>query len=197
MELKEQIAEIVMRQGGMVSSRQAVAAGVSRQLMQLYVREGLLERAGRGVFVVPNGVVDDFLVLSQRVPEGVFSHGTALYLNGLTDRTPFEPSLTIARESVLTGTLRRSTKCFYVSAELLHLGRLMRRTPMGNEVPTYDCERTVCDLIRSRKRLDDELVLDGLRQYAAMKNKNIARLGEYAAALNVLEDVKRALEVAL
>lgn len=197
MELKEQITEILIRQGGMISSRQAVEAGVSRQLMQMYVREGLLERAGRGVLVLPNGVVDDLLVLSLKVPEGVFSHGTALYLNGLTDRTPFEPSLTIARESVLTGSLRQGVKCFYVSAELLHIGYVRRNTPLGNEVSTYDCERTICDLIRSRKRLDDELVLDGLRQYAAMKGKDIARLGEYATALNVLEEVKRTLEVVL
>jgi len=197
MTLPVALSEIALRQGGMVTSRQAVRAGVSRQMMLIYVREGLLERVERGLFVTADGVVDDLLMLSFKVPDGVFSHGTALYLNGLTDRTPFEPTMTIDRECVLTGSLRKIVKNFYVSKELLELGRTMRQTPMGNAVVTYDCERTICDLIRSRKRLDDELVLDGLRQYAAMKDKNIAKLGEYAEALGILGELKRTMEVVL
>jgi len=197
MTIPDKLSEIAMRQGGMVSSRQATDAGVSRQMMMIYVRQGLFERVERGLFVTVDGVVDDLLVLSLKVPDGVFSHGTALYLNGLTDRTPFEPTLTIDRGRVLTGSLRKIVKSFYVAQELLDLGRTVRKTPMGNSVSTYDSERTICDLIRSRKRLDDELVLDGLRQYAALKDKNIARLGEYAEALGILGEVKRTLEVVL
>jgi len=197
MTLPHPLSEIALRQGGMISSRQATEVGVSRQMMCVYAREGLLVRVDRGLFVTVDGVVDDLLVLSLKVPDGVFSHGTALYLNGLTDRTPFEPAMTIDRERVLTGSLREVVKSFYVAKELLDLGRTVRKTPMGNMVTTYDCERTICDLIRSRKRLDDELVLDGLRQYASCKDKRIARLGEYAEALGILEEVKRTMEVVL
>jgi len=197
MTIPDKLREIALRQGGMISSRQATDVGVSRQMMMVYVRQGLLERLERGLFVTVDGVLDDLLVLSLKVSDGVFSHGTALYLNGLTDRAPFEPTLTIDRGRVLTGSLRKIVKSFYVAQELLELGRTVRKTPMGNLVPTYDCERTICDLIRSRKRLDDELVIDGLRQYAALKDKNIARLGEYAEALGILGEVKRTLEVVL
>ena len=66
----------------------------------------------------------------------------------------------------------------------------------GNEVPCYDVERTICDIIRSRARLDDESVLAGLRNYATSR-KNLNRLAEYALRLGVAEKVKSTLEVAL
>ena len=197
MKLPEKITDILERQRGVITSRQITAAGVSRQMTSLYVNAGLLERVESGLFVTPDGVVDDLFVLSMKVPHGVFSHGTALFLNGITDRTPFEATMTIRNDRVLTQSLRKIVKCFYCAGPLLDLGRVRRKTPMGNEVETYDCERTVCDLIRSRDRLDDELVLDGLRQYAAQKDKNVARLGEYAKALGILEDVRRTMEVVL
>ena len=197
MKISDKITGILERQGGVITSRQITAAGVHRQTTSLYVKAGLLERVASGVFVTPDGVVDDLFVLSMKASYGVLSHGSALFLNGVTDRTPFEATMTIANNRVLTPSLRKAVKCFYCAPAMIDLGRVLRKTPMGNEVVTYDCERTVCDLIRSRDRLDDELVLDGLRQYAAKKDKNVARLGEYAKALGVLEDVRRTMEVVL
>lgn len=197
MNLPEKISSILNRQGGMILARQIASAGISRQMVQHYVKAGLLNREAFGVYTCPDGSVDDFLMLALKVPEGILSHGTALYLNGITDRTPFGLSMTISSDSVLTSSLRGSVTCFYVSDELLNMGRITLKTPFGNEVATYDCERTICDMIRSRKRLDDELVLDGIRQYAARKDKEIDRLGWYARQLGVLEDIRRTMEVVL
>lgn len=197
MRLQEKLSEIIASQGGMITARQIAGCGISRQMVQHYLREGLLLRAAQGLYVTPDGVVDELFVLSMKVPAGVFSHGTALYLNGLTDRAPLEPAITIAREKVLTASLRTAVKCFYVPEDVVRMGLLRLKTPLGNEVTTYDPERTVCDLIRSRARLDDELVLDGLRQYAAQRNKNIGRLGEYARRLGVVDEVRRTMEVVL
>ena len=197
MKVPDSIMEVAERQGGVIVAKQIAAVGVSRQMTSLYVKAGLLERVEQGVYVTPNGIVDDLFVLSMKLPNGVFSHGTALFLNGITDRTPFEATITIQNDHVLTPLLRKTVMCFYCASTLLNLGRVIRKTPMGNEVATYDCERTVCDLIRSRARLDDELVLDGLRQYASLEDKNVARLGEYASALGILDDVRRTMEVVL
>lgn len=197
MRLQDKLTEIIARQCGMISAKQIAGSGVSRQMVQHYLREGLLSRVAQGLYVTPDGIVDDLFVLAMKVPTGVFSHGTALFLNGLTDRTPFEPALTIDKDKVLTASLRSVVKCFYVQEDVLKLGLVRLKTPLGNEVTAYDPERTVCDLIRSRARLDDELVLDGLRQYAAQRNKNIERLGEYARILGVVDDVRRTMEVVL
>lgn len=197
MTLSNRLTSIIAKQSGMITAKQIAACGISRQMVQNYLREGLLERFSYGIYVTPDGVVDDLLVLSLKLPDGIFSHGTALFLNGLTDRVPLEASLTIDKNKVLTASLRNSVKCFYVTSDVLKIGCVMRKTSLGNEVLTYDSERTICDLVRSRKRLDDELVLDGLRQYAAQKHKDIAKLGEYAGKLGIADEVRRTLEIVL
>lgn len=197
MRLSTKINDILVRQHGMITSRQIASAMLSRTMLSRYVRSGLLVRIRTGVYITPDGLVDDLFLAGLSVPYGIFSHGTALFLNGLTDQTPMEPMMTLPQKRVLTNRLRSEIKCFYVPDDKLEMGVVKRATPMGNEVLTYDAERTICDLIRSRSRLDDELVLDGLRQYVASSTKDIARLGEYAKRLGVLQSVKKSLEVVL
>ena len=197
MNLADPISNILARQHGMITSRQISTLSISRTTLSRYVKQGLLERVRTGVYATSEGLIDDLLLMRLYVPYGIFSHGTALFLNGLTDLTPLEPMMTLPQDRVLTKRLRSEVRCFYVAEDLLNLGITQQKTPLGNVVQTYDPERTICDLIRSRNRLDDELVLDGLRQYAASPRKDLARLGEYAKRLGVLQAVKQTMEVAL
>ena len=197
MMLSEPVQTILAQQHGMITSRQISTLPISRTTLSRYVKHGLLERVRTGVYTTSEGLLDDLLLMQLHIPYGVFSHGTALFLNGLTNQTPLEPMMTLPQDRVLTKRLRSEVKCFYVANAILDLGITQCRTPIGNVVQTYDAERTICDLIRSRNRLDDELVLDGLRQYAASPKKDVARLGEYAKRLGVLQAVKQTMEVVL
>ena len=60
------------------------------------------------------------------------------------------------------------------------MGKVQLITPMGNSVPAYDMDRTICDIVRSRSRIADETFLSSLKQYAANPNKNLANLSIYA-----------------
>ena len=165
-------------------------------MLQKYVERGLLERRGRGVYVRPGAVEDGLFFLSRRQPRLVFSHLTALYLHGLADRTPLHYDATIASDSTVSAALRETVRLFYAPPDVIDLGRSSVRTPFGNEVPCYDVERTVCDILKSRSRLDDESVLAGLRNYVSSK-KDLNRLADYAMRLGVAEKVRSSLEVFL
>jgi len=43
---------------------------------------------------------------------------------------------------------------FYLKDELYEIGITEMKTPYGNKVKVYDLERTICDIIKNRKRLD-------------------------------------------
>ena len=197
MRLREDISEILARQGGMILTRQVTECGLSLTMLSRYAKAGLLLREKSGVYTTPDGFVDPMLLMNLRVKQGVLSHGTALYLNGLTDRTPLELDVTIPKTVGVTTSLRKEARWFYVPDDVVHMGTVVKRTPFGNEVRTYDVERTICDIIRNRRRIGDDLALDGVRQYAALKTKNLARLGEYSSRLGITEEVMRTLEVVL
>ena len=194
--MTDSIALILARQGGMLTSQDASQCGLSRTMLQKYVERGLLERRGRGVYVRPGAVEDGLFFLSRRQPRLVFSHLTALYLHGLADRTPLHYDATIASDSTVSAALRETVRLFYAPPDVIDLGRSSVRTPFGNEVPCYDVERTVCDILKSRSRLDDESVLAGLRNYVSSK-KDLNRLADYAMRLGVAEKVRSSLEVFL
>lgn len=162
-----------------------------------YVSAGLLERAGRGLYTNTNGLTDEIFALSKRSNKIIFSHSTALFLLGKSERTPFNHYVTVKSGETIPIALRRNLKCFYVKNDLFNLGKTDVATQFGNIVPCYDLERTLCDFIRCRRRMDEELFLATVKAYAADKSHNLSRLGQYALRMGIEDKVTKILEVAL
>lgn len=91
--------ETASSQEGYFTLRQAQEAHCSAQLLQKYLKNGQIHRAGRGIYRFvrfPPGEHEDLVVLwlwSER--EGVFSHETALALHQLSDVLPSKSHITL------------------------------------------------------------------------------------------------------
>lgn len=197
MEINQVIMKEIQKNNNMITTAQVVALGFSRALLSKYVKEGLLERGRQGVYILPDSVHDDMYTLMLRSEKIVFSHDTALFLNGLSERTPFTHSVTIPSNSVLSDTLMEECTCYYIKPELLTMGMVWKKTTLGNEVRCYDAERTICDLLRSRNRMDKETVISAIKNYAAYKDKDLNRLAAYAEKFRVSKILKQYMEVLL
>ena len=137
-------------------------------------------------------------MLHKRCPNAVFSHDEAFYYYGLTDREPLVHTLTIysgynAHRLIADG----SCKVYTVKRELLNIGKTVVEDNDGNMIPMYDLERTICDLIRSRNRIEIQDFNSALKAYAAGKDKDLNRLMEYAKLFRVDNVVRRYMEVLL
>jgi len=157
--INQVIMEEIKQNNNMITTAQVVALGFSRAVLPKYVKAGLLERGRQGIYILPDSVHDDMYTLMLRSDKIVFSHDTALFLNGLSERTPFEHSVTIPSNCVLSDVLKDECNCYYIKPELFEVGVTKKMTTFGNEVRCYDTERTICDLLRSRNRMDDETVI--------------------------------------
>ena len=197
MEMNSIIFEEVQRNNNMITTAQVVALGFSRAVLSKYVNAGLLERSRQGVYILPDSVHDDMYTLMLRSDKIVFSHDTALFLNGLSERTPFEHSVTIPSNCVLSNVLMDECKCYYIKPDLFDVGVVKKKTTFGNEVRCYDAERTICDLLRSRNRIDEETVINAIKKYAAYKDKDLNRLAAYADKFRVSKILKQYMEVLL
>ena len=74
---------------------------------------------------------------------------------------------------------------------------IIRKTTLGNEVRCYNAERTMCDLLRSRNRLDEETVISAIKNYVSSPCKNLNLLALYASEFRVDKELKKYLEVLL
>ena len=197
MKINQEILVEMKKNNNMITTAQVVALGFSRALLSKYVKEGLLERGRQGVYILPDSVHDDMYTLTLRTDKIIFSHDTALFLNGLSERTPFEHTVTIPSNSVLSAVLMEECNCYYVKPELYELGIVIKKTTFGNEVRCYNAERTICDLIRSRSRMDEETVISAIKNYATYKDKDLNRLAAYAEKFRVSKILKHYMEVLL
>lgn len=197
MRINPLLLKTIQQNNNTITTSEVMKLGFSRAVLSKYVKEGLLERSRQGVYILPNSVHDDMYTMMLRSEKIIFSHETALFLNGLSERTPFEHSVTVPSNVVLSDVLREECICYYIKPEWFELGMVRKKTTFGNEVRCYDAERTICDLLRSRNRLDEETVISAIKNYAAFDNKDLNRLAAYAEKLRVAKILKQYMEVLL
>ena len=89
MTINQKIMSEILNNHNQITTRQVSELGISRQTLSMYVKENLLVRTRRGTYILPDSIHDDMYTLSLRSENIVFSHESALFLNGLSDRTPF------------------------------------------------------------------------------------------------------------
>jgi predicted transcriptional regulator of viral defense system len=184
-------------ENGVLLAQAAAQAGVRRQHLSALVDAGVLERAGRGVYVEAGGAGDELYTLQRRAAKIVYSHETALFLHGLTDRTPFRYTITVPNSYKPSGAIKAQCDVFYIRDELAGLGKREVPSCLGHTVIAYDLERTLCDIVRSRNKLDTQIVIDALKKYAVRKDKNLVILTEYAKTFRVSKILNQYLEVLL
>lgn len=182
---------------GYLKTSDAVEAGVSRAFVGDYVRANGMERVAKGLYRAQDAWDDGMFVLQTRYPGAVFSHETALFLLGLTDREPDRYSITLKAGASSSNLAREGVRVHKVNSELFSLGVIEIQTPFGHTVRVYNAERTVCDIVRKHRFVEAQELQGALKSYVRRKGKDIPLLMRYAKALSVEKVLSRYLEVLL
>ncbi len=197
MTMPTELNSILKQSGGMVTTAQANAIGVSNERLRLLVRSGRLERAAFGVYVLPDEFIDKMYAAQLRRKKIVYSHETALFLHDLTDRDPVSYSVTIPTGYNAKNLRDDGFTVFTIKRELHGLGAAELTTMFGNTVTAYGLERTVCDCLRSRNQMDIAIVTDAIKRYAGRKDKNLNTLMRMAETFGVAKLLRSYMEVLL
>ncbi len=180
-----------------ITNKEAENLGYSRHVLSDLNNRDVLERLRPGVYQVKGEIVDDFLLISSNSKRMAFSNQTALYLHDLSDRTPNIFHISVPQGYNASHKKRRyeNLQIHYVKKDLFEIGLIQVQTPMGNLVPAYDRERTICDIIIDREKIDKQIFTDGIRRYFKSSNKNLRKLIKYSRLFKIEEEVKRYIEV--
>ena len=197
MDYMAELAAIANKNGGIIETKTAAQHGISKAMLYKLCKAEKIHRIVKGQYVLPEDMQDELLSISRRSGKIIFSHETALFLHGISDRTPFEHTVTAPSGCIPSAAIKAECKVYYIKPELFELGKAERPTPAGNLVPCYDLERTICDCVRSRNRLGTETFLAALKAYAADPKKDLNRLNDYATRMRVASVLRRYLEVLL
>ena len=197
MDYMAELHALSREQGGIIETKIAAAHGISKAMLYKLCKDDKIYRVAQGQYILPDDMQDELLSISKRSDRLIFSHETALFLHGISDRTPFEHTITVPSDYTASTSIKNECKIYYIKPELFELGRTTLKTPVGNTVPVYDLERTVCDMIRSRNRVGTETFLAALKLYTADPKKDLNRLYSYAKRLRIANVLRQYLEVLL
>ena len=193
----ETLDSILKNNKGFIKTADVQANGISKTYFGQYVKVRGLERVAHGLYMSQNAPRDEMYVIQVRYPSAVFSHETSSYLLNLAEREPLQFAVTLKAGANTAGLTKHGIKVYKVKPELFEEGIVEVHTPTGQIVRAYNAERTVCDLVRSRRKLDIQEVQAALKAYIRMKDKNIPLLLRYAKAFHVEKIIRGYLEILL
>jgi len=186
--LTSTIKQIMNANNGMLSTRMIEPLNISRQYLSIMEKNNEIEKISRGIYLSPNAFEDSYFSFQQKYKKAIFSHMNALYFYGMTEEFPYNYTVTVP-QNYHVDTVNEKCNVFYVSDDIYEMGIIEVKTPNGNKVRAYDKERCICDIIKSKGRMDSEQVRKTIKQYIQSRDKDIKKLSEYSKKMKINEKV--------
>lgn len=190
----EIIESIMKMNNGYITSKELSNLGIHRMYLNTMWKKGKVEKVANGIYIDSSRMEDNYYVFSLSMPNTIYSHMTALYFHGLSIKAPNDKYDITVRRTYSSKHLKNHN-VFYVNDNIYELGLTEVETPMGNKVRVYDIERCICDIIRSKKRMDSEYVKYSIREYIKRKDKDLIKLSKYADKMGIKNEVMNFVEV--
>lgn len=199
MNIRKQVKEVIINNGGIAKSADFVAVGIRAADVVNLCNAGILSRVRHGYYeLTEKSEVSEEQLLATLVPKGIVCVESALFHYGYSDFAPRKWSIAVPRSMSRTklNVDVLALQPYYVQAELYDLGKTTDDFN-GIVLPVYDRERTICDCFKYRAKLDNEIFNKALNAYANDTQKNLSNLSAYAKKLRVYKKVTELMEVLL
>jgi predicted transcriptional regulator of viral defense system len=184
---------------GVVRPRDLEGIGVSAVYLNKLYREGVLDRASRGLYVLKGSQVGEHQTLieaSKRIPQGVICLLSALQFHKITTQLPFEVWLAIdGKARRPTGDLPPLRICRFSEATLTY--GVERHKIGGTIIKVYSPAKTVADCFKYRNKVGLDVALEALRDVWFKKKATMDELHRAAKVCRVSNVMRPYLESVL
>ena len=184
----EIIEELMKKNNGYITSKELDMFDIHRMYLSIMQEKELIKKVATGIYIDTNKIEDNYYVFGLSMPNIIYSHMTALYFHGLSIEASTDVYDITVKRSYNSVHLRKHN-VFYVDNDIYELGLVEVETPIGNKVKAYDVERCICDIIRSKNRMDSEYIKHSVREYIKRKDKDFVKLSSYAEKLGIKDSV--------
>lgn len=167
---------------GILSARELVSKGISRQRIQRLTERGDLVRLDRGLYSRPDSSLTENHTLARicaRVPHGIICLLSALQFHDLTTQNPWQVWLMIDRHA-------RAPKLDYPPLRIVRSGGEARTAGVeehrieGVTVRVTGVARTVADCFKYRNKIGLDIALEALKECLSERCADRAALHHYA-----------------
>lgn len=178
---REQTLQLV-RQLGIVRPADIEAHGIPRGQLYRLVRDGLVERQTRGIYVAGRHPITAEHTLAQvakQVPGGVICLLTALRFHNLTTQNPAEVWIALPEKARKPRLDYPRLRVARFSGPALTEGIETRRVE-GVEVRVYSAAKTVADCFKYRNKVGIDVAVEALRDFSRRHRGGATALARFA-----------------
>lgn len=162
-----------------------------RYYLDKMMRNKLVSRIRKGVFILNNHeVYDEKVILSKMLPKGVFCLFSAWDYYELTTSIPSKHYIALGRNTKVKEVEYPPTQIFYWTDDFYNLG-VTEIMIDNNAIRIYDIEKSICDAVRFRAKVGEDIAIEVIKNYIKTKDKNIDKLMKYANTLRIKKTVEQ------
>ena len=177
---------------GLLRARDTHNLGIPTTVLTRLVRNGKLERVGRGIYTLPGAQMSaqrSLAEVSLRTPRGVICLLSALRLHDIGTQAPFEVWLALPPGVTARQMDGPSIRIIRMSGQSLTKG-VEKMSIDGVAVPVFCAAKTVADCFKFRNKIGLDVALEALRETHRARKASIDEIWRYAV-INRVGNVMR------
>jgi len=170
------------KHNGLLRVSEAIRLGVPEHIVYEMVQSGDLVKEARGVYRLTDSEPlgnPDLVQVSLLVPKGVICLISALYFYEITTQIPHSVYVALPQNAGKPRMAYPPLEVFWVTTSLHSVG-VDEHVLDGVKVKIYNCEKTIADCFKFRKRIGEEIALEALKDYVNQSKLDVHKLLEYA-----------------
>lgn len=192
----DNLKTLIESNGGVISAAELQHAGIDRIGLYSLLAKEILKKESHGNYVLTDNEPDEYKVIQNRSEKLIYSHGTALFLHGMSDRVPHTLDITVPQGDNISRIKKsyQNTRFHYCKKELWDLGIMNVNTPMGYVVRVYNPERCICDIVKDKDNVDKQIYIQAIQEY--FKGRcNPRKIIQYAKEFNIETKIRNYMEI--
>lgn len=190
------IQKPTFQQSGIITSRELNDKGLSAYYISKLVEEGVIERVKRGLYIFVEANYNEYQLAQKMVPNSIYCSLSAAAIYNYTTHIPNRYHLAIKSKDSPSLPAYPPIKLYYWKKQQYELG-ITSINVNGISIKIYDKEKTVCDFIKFRNKLDKNIVKEVIKTYLKKEYKDLIKLKVYSKKLRIETILNNYLDILL
>jgi len=192
----QKVRNLFKEKSGILTSKDLQSIGLTHYAIKKLVDEDVIKRIKRGKYIHSEIEENELFLIQQIIPSGIFCLFTAATIYNYTTYIPNEYLLAVKGNHYPKLPEYPPVKIYYWRKKQYELG-IESIEHDGSIIRIYDREKTVCDFIKLRNKMENNVVKEVLKSYLRSDEKNLSKLQRYSKDLRIESVLNNYLEILL
>ena len=193
--MADKIEAYFKNHNGILTTVELKNSGYHYKKIQKLLENGEIEQLRRGYYrIVNEDYYSDIPIITTLFPDAILCLQSALNYYDYIDRNPSSWHIAVKNTSTRT---RFNIDCIQIKPHFITPAKypigITEAVIDGFNIKIYDRERTICDVLSYKNKIDAESYSQAIQSYLSDSKRNIAMLMKYASQLHVEKKAREVL----